>query len=176
MNKNEKGKTPGSLTGQMVSDLPTVQTAKASGVLNVQTTNASEVFISPGNAAVTATQAGTTPARVEKEEPFHLSMKLLKNQLLTHQGDFKLLLQKADELQIVSEKSRSNDVKAAIGGLIKVVVGLKLSQDKVAKAFNTSMRLFMAEEGKKSLPSCNTKEKQTVPSTASRDAQGHRSQ
>jgi len=69
------------------------------------------------------------------EDPFPASMKALRSALGSQQSGFKMLTQKASKLEIMSKKTRSPDVEAAINGLLEVLEGLKSTQDNVAKAF-----------------------------------------
>jgi len=61
----------------------------------------------------------------------------LRKCITTQDAGYKLLHQKGTALEVLSAKSRSPDVKAAIEELLSVVSGLKNCRDSVIKAFNS---------------------------------------
>lgn len=66
--------------------------------------------------------------------------KALRSSLLVQDGGFKLLFQKADQLEAVSVKTHSPMVSDAIKGLLVVVEAMRSSRDNVNKAFNATLR------------------------------------
>jgi hypothetical protein len=74
--------------------------------------------------------------RADADSVYNLA-KVFRNSLATQDRGFNILLQKAATLEVWVNKSRSPEAKIAIEALLKVISGMKNSQDEVHMTFNT---------------------------------------
>jgi len=71
--------------------------------------------------------------------------------LSLHDGGVKLLLKKAEELEVIKEKIRSDTVKVAVKELLEVVHALEVSKRNVIIAYNDTKKVVKKEEENKAI-------------------------
>lgn len=79
----------------------------------------------------------------------HLALNYLGQCISTHQGGMNLLISKAETLETLKDKLRSEPVKAAVSELLEVLHAIKGSTGNVITAYNDVKKIFRKEEARK---------------------------